>query len=64
VVVVAVNDAGRYRGLKAGVIAKDLSGRLGGGGGGKDDVAQGGGTDVAKLDEVLAALPAEVAGRL
>ncbi|MGN6473950.1 MAG: alanine--tRNA ligase [Mycobacteriales bacterium] len=63
VVVVAVNDAGRERGLKAGAIAKDLSGRLGGGGGGKDDVAQGGGTDVSQLDDVLAGLPAEVAGR-
>ncbi|HVV76018.1 MAG TPA: alanine--tRNA ligase [Mycobacteriales bacterium] len=62
VAVVAVNDAGRARGLKAGAIAKGVAGRLGGGGGGKDDVAQGGGTDTAKLDEVLASLPAEVAG--
>jgi alanyl-tRNA synthetase len=64
VIVVGVNDVGRERGLKAGAIAKDVSSRLGGGGGGKDDVAQGGGSDVSKLDEVLAALPAEVAGRL
>ncbi len=64
VLVVAVNDAGRDRGLKAGAIAKEASARLGGGGGGKDDVAQGGGTDAAKLDEVLAALPAQVAGQV
>ncbi|HWC35994.1 MAG TPA: alanine--tRNA ligase [Mycobacteriales bacterium] len=64
VVVVAVNDAGRERGLRAGEIAKAVAGQLGGGGGGKDDVAQGGGTDVARLDGVLTALPADVAGRI
>jgi alanyl-tRNA synthetase len=64
VVVVAVNDAGRDRGLRAGEIAKAVAGQLGGGGGGKDDVAQGGGTDVARLDEVLRALPGDVAGRI
>ncbi|HVS67816.1 MAG TPA: alanine--tRNA ligase [Mycobacteriales bacterium] len=63
-VVVTVNDAGRERGLRAGDIAKTVAGQLGGGGGGRDDVAQGGGTDVAKLDGVLAGLPADVAGRV
>jgi alanyl-tRNA synthetase len=62
VVVVAVNDAGRARGLRAGDIAKGVAGQLGGGGGGKDDVAQGGGTNVDRLDGVLAALPGEIAG--
>jgi alanyl-tRNA synthetase len=64
VVVVAVNDVGRDQGLRAGEIAKDVAGQLGGGGGGKDDVAQGGGTEVDRLDAVLAALPADVAGRI
>jgi alanyl-tRNA synthetase len=64
VVVVAVNDAGRERGMRAGEIAKSVAGQLGGGGGGKDDVAQGGGTDLARLDDVLTGLPADVAGRM
>jgi alanyl-tRNA synthetase len=64
VVVVAVNDAARDKGLRAGNLAKHLAGQLGGGGGGRDDVAQGGGTDVAKLDDVLVALAGEVSGRL
>jgi alanyl-tRNA synthetase len=64
VVVVATNEAARERGLRAGEFAKQIAGRLGGGGGGKDDVAQGGGTDVSQLDDVLAGLATEVAGRL
>jgi alanyl-tRNA synthetase len=42
-VVVAVNDAGRARGLRAGALVLAGAGALGGRGGGKDDVAQGGG---------------------
>ena len=42
-VVVAVNDAGRARGLAAGALVLTAAGALGGRGGGKDDVAQGGG---------------------
>jgi alanyl-tRNA synthetase len=42
-VVVAVNDAGRDRGLRAGALVLAAAGALGGRGGGKDDVAQGGG---------------------
>jgi alanyl-tRNA synthetase len=42
-VVVAVNDAGRSRGLAAGRLVLTAAGALGGRGGGKDDVAQGGG---------------------
>jgi alanyl-tRNA synthetase len=64
VVVMTVNEAGRDRGLRAGELAKSVAGRLGGGGGGRDDVAQGGGTAVADLDDVLAGLPAEVAARM
>jgi alanyl-tRNA synthetase len=42
-VVVAVNDAARDRGLRAGQLVLTAAGALGGRGGGKDDVAQGGG---------------------
>jgi alanyl-tRNA synthetase len=42
-VVVAVNDAGRGAGLRAGALVVAAAGALGGRGGGKDDVAQGGG---------------------
>jgi len=42
-VVVAVNDAGRARGLTAGALVLIAAGLLGGRGGGRDDVAQGGG---------------------
>ncbi len=53
VVVVAVNDAGRSAGLKAGQLVRVAAQTLGGGGGGKDDVAQGGGTDVTKVADAL-----------
>jgi alanyl-tRNA synthetase len=50
VVVVAVNQEGRGKGLAAGKLAGIAARALGGGGGGKDDVAQGGGAPVAELD--------------
>jgi alanyl-tRNA synthetase len=61
VVVVATNEAGRGRGLKAGALVKLAAGILGGGGGGKDDVAQGGGADPGRIDEALAAVGRAVA---
>ena len=48
VVVVAVNDAGRGKGLAAGRLAGIAAKALGGGGGGKDDVAQGGGAPLGQ----------------
>ncbi|WP_281445394.1 DHHA1 domain-containing protein [Paenarthrobacter nicotinovorans] len=39
------------------------AGILGGGGGGKDDVAQGGGTDAAKVSEALTAVVDAIAKR-
>jgi alanyl-tRNA synthetase len=60
-VVVAVNDAGRAAGLKAGQLVRVASKTLGGGGGGKDDVAQGGGTDPAKVGDALRELEQAVA---
>jgi alanyl-tRNA synthetase len=56
VVVVAVNDAARERGLKAGALVGLAAKALGGGGGGKDDLAQGGGSAAAgpaAVDEAL-----------
>ncbi|BEP16074.1 alanine--tRNA ligase [Acidothermaceae bacterium B102] len=62
VLVVAVNDAARERGIKAGALVKTGAGVLGGGGGGKDDLAQGGGTDASQVDAALVALRAQIAG--
>jgi alanyl-tRNA synthetase len=56
VLVVAVNDAARGRGIKAGDLVRVGAGVLGGGGGGKDDLAQGGGTDPTKIEAALAAV--------
>ena len=61
-VIVAANDAARGLGHKAGALAKVAAGVLGGGGGGRDDLAQGGGTDVAAIGAALGAIAATVAG--
>lgn len=62
VVVVATNASARERGVRAGALVRTASGILGGGGGGKDDLAQGGGTDPARLAEALAAVAAAANG--
>jgi len=64
VVVVAVNDKGREWGVKAGELVRVAAGVLGGGGGGKDDVAQGGGTDPAKVDDALRSIEHTVGQRV
>jgi alanyl-tRNA synthetase len=56
VVVVAVSDAARERGLRAGALVGVAAKVLGGGGGGKDDLAQGGGADTAAIQDALAAV--------
>ena len=56
VLVVAVSDAARTKGLKAGALVKIGSTILGGGGGGKDDFAQGGGSDSSKSQIALQAI--------
>ncbi len=53
--VAAVGRSGLAKGVKAGSIIKAAAKQLGGGGGGKPDLAQGGGPNVEKLDEALAA---------
>jgi alanyl-tRNA synthetase len=55
-VVVALNDTAREWGLKAGDLVRVAAEQLGGRGGGKDDVAQGGGTNPAGVDQALAAV--------
>ena len=49
------------RGGHAGNLLKELAPKVGGKGGGKAEIAQGGGTDAAKLPEALAAVPEIVA---
>ncbi|MGH2670624.1 MAG: DHHA1 domain-containing protein, partial [bacterium] len=45
------------RGVRADAVVRAVTARLGGTGGGRADVAQGGGRDAARLDEVLDAVP-------
>jgi len=56
VVIAATNAAARDVGVKAGDLVRQAARALGGGGGGKDDLAQGGGTDPAKVSEALGAI--------
>ena len=53
--VAAVGKSGLTKGIKAGSIIRAAAKALGGGGGGKPELAQGGGPNVQKLDEALAA---------
>ncbi|WP_433429895.1 alanine--tRNA ligase [Nonomuraea sp. CA-141351] len=64
VVVAAVNEAGRERGLKAGRLVGVAAKALGGGGGGKDDVAQGGGTRPEGIGEALQQVEQAIADQL
>jgi alanyl-tRNA synthetase len=50
--------------IKAGDLMREFAQRLGGKGGGRPDMAQGGGSDVAGLAEVLKAVPAWVESTL
>jgi alanyl-tRNA synthetase len=63
-IVVAVNEPARARGLLAGDLVREAAAALGGGGGGRDDLAQGGGTDAAALDAVIRDLPSRVGRRV
>ena len=50
--------------IKAGDVIKHFANQLGGKGGGRPDMAQGGGSDVGALPDVLASLPAWIATQL
>jgi alanyl-tRNA synthetase len=63
VLVVAVSDAARAEGAKAGALVKIGSTILGGGGGGKDDFAQGGGSDSSKSALALEAITNVISGK-
>jgi alanyl-tRNA synthetase len=63
VLVVAVSDAARAKGFKAGALVKIGSTVLGGGGGGKDDFAQGGGTSITDIDSALSAIEHALSGK-
>ena len=56
VVIVATNEPARALGVKAGALVRVAAQVLGGGGGGKDDLAQGGGSDPAKVPLALGAV--------
>ncbi|KRB74111.1 alanine--tRNA ligase [Nocardioides sp. Root190] len=60
-IVAALNDAAQARGLAAGDLVRVAAPFLDGKGGGKADMAQGGGTDVTRIDEALAAITAAIA---
>ena len=62
VLVAAVSDAARTKGIKAGALVKIGSTILGGGGGGKDDFAQGGGTSITEIENALYAIEKSLAG--
>ncbi len=62
--VVSVAPSVVARGVRAGEIAKVAAGVLGGGGGGRDTLAQAGGSEVAKVDEALAAAAAAIEAAL
>ena len=62
VVITATTAAARDAGVKAGDLAKLGAGVLGGGGGGKPDLAQGGGTDPARIDPALAEIRRSLQG--
>jgi alanyl-tRNA synthetase len=63
VVLVVTNDEARSAGVRAGALVRTAAGILGGGGGGKDDMAQGGGSDPAKVPAALQSIRAAVSGR-
>ena len=62
VLVCAVSDAARDKGIKAGALVKIGSTVLGGGGGGKDDFAQGGGTSASEVSNALTAIEKALSG--
>jgi alanyl-tRNA synthetase len=62
VLVCAVSDVAREKGIKAGALVKIGSTVLGGGGGGKDDFAQGGGTSASEVTNALTAIEKALSG--
>ena len=61
---VSVSKNAQARGLKAGLLAKQVAAIAGGNGGGKPDFAMAGIRDNTKIDEALAAVAGIVKGEL
>ena len=61
---VSVGKEAQARGLKAGVLVKEIAAVAGGKGGGKPDMAMAGIKDANKVDEALAAVPEIVKANL
>ena len=59
-VVISVTKQAQNIGAKAGNLVRLASTVLGGGGGGKDDTAQGGGTDLSKIESAITAIRSEL----
>ncbi|MCZ7397120.1 MAG: alanine--tRNA ligase, partial [Candidatus Methanoperedens sp.] len=51
--VVAAGERAQKKGVNSGAIVREMSKLVGGGGGGKPGIAQGGGTDVTRIQEAL-----------
>jgi alanyl-tRNA synthetase len=51
--VVAAGERAQKMGVNSGAIVREMSKLVGGGGGGKPGIAQGGGTDVTRIEEAL-----------
>ncbi|MEJ6607202.1 MAG: alanine--tRNA ligase [Candidatus Planktophila sp.] len=62
VLVAAVSDLARAKGIKAGALVKIGSTILGGGGGGKDEFAQGGGSSIVEIGNALLAIERSIKG--
>ena len=58
------NKPAQDKGLKAGMLVKEVAQRCGGNGGGRSDFAMAGAKDQTKLDEALAAVPSLVQAQL
>ncbi|MCX9081938.1 MAG: alanine--tRNA ligase [Candidatus Methanoperedens sp.] len=52
-IVVAAGACAQKAGVNSGAIVREMSKLVGGGGGGKPSIAQGGGTDISKIEEAL-----------
>ncbi|MDR2529769.1 MAG: alanine--tRNA ligase [Synergistaceae bacterium] len=61
---VMADDAAVKRGVNAGALVKEAAALLGGRGGGRPGIAQGGGRDAARLDEVLVKIETLLEGQL
>ncbi|MDY5160293.1 alanine--tRNA ligase [Actinotignum urinale] len=59
-IVVAASPIARQRGLMAGKLVAKAAKIMGGGGGGKPELAQGGGSDITKIDEAFRAIVEEL----